>query len=419
MQIFQRSSYACLLPFLVCVFASLGADTRAADWPQWRGPNRDDLCSETGLLKQWPAGGPRLAWKANGLGSGFATVSVVGDRIFTTGQTSDSSSVLAINAANGQLMWSAKLGKSSSPGGYIGPRSEPTVAGDSVYAVGQGGELVCVDAATGAERWRKEYIKDFGGTEPNWGFSDAPLVDGDKIIVTPGGRDGTLAALDRKSGAVLWRSKDWTDLAHYSSAILAEIGGVRQYIQLTASSVAGVSANDGKLLWRASRRGQTAVIPTPIYHDGFVYVTSGYGVGCNLFQITENANKFSAAEVYANKVMVNHHGGVIRVGDFVYGYSEGKGWTCQDFKSGVARWQEKSKLGKGALLFADGHFYLREENEGTVALIEASPEGYKEQGRFEQPGRSKEHAWPHPVISGGRLYLRDQDLLLCYDIKAS
>ena len=148
-------------------------------------------------------------------------------------------------------------------------------------------------------------------------------------------------------------------------------------------------------------------------------MTSGYGVGCNLFKVSEAVGKFTAQGVYANKVMANHHGGVIKVGDCVYGYSEGKGWTCQDFKSGAAKWEEKEKLGKGSIAYADGHFYLRTEDKGTVALIDASPDGYHEHGRFEQPSRSKEKAWPHPVISGGKLYLRDQDVLLCYNLKAN
>jgi outer membrane protein assembly factor BamB len=400
------------LLFLLGSILSAGAD----DWPQWRGPNRDGICAETGLLKQWPSGGPRLAWKAQGLGNGYSTLAVVGERIFTVGETGDSSSVIALNAADGQLKWSAKLGKAGAMGGYIGPRGAPTVDGELVFALGQFGELACFEVSTGKERWRKHLVKDFGGTSPNWGFAESPLIDGGKVMVTPGGSDGTVAAMDRNTGALAWRSKEWTDLPHYSSLIVADIGGVRQYVQLTAEHVAGVAAADGKLLWKASRRGQTAVIPTPIYHDGFVYVTSGYGIGCNLFKIVANSGKFGAEQVYANKVMANHHGGVIRIGDFLYGHSDGKGWTCQDFKTGQARWQEK-KLGKGSLTYADGHFYLREENKGTVALIEATADAYKEHGRFEQPGRSDKNAWSHPVIAGGRLYLRDQDLLLCYEVK--
>jgi outer membrane protein assembly factor BamB len=252
-----------------------------------------------------------------------------------------------------------------------------------------------------------------------WGYSESPLIDGDQVVCTPGGAGGTLAAFDKKTGRLLWRSQEWTDKAAYCSPIIATIGGTRQYIQLTDASVAGIAAADGKLLWRAPRSGRTAVIPTPLYSDGFAYVTSGYGVGCNLFQVTAADGKFSVTNVYANKVMADHHGGVIKVGDFVYGHSEGGGWTCQDFKTGDARWQEKGPLGKGSIAYADGHFYLRQEGQkGTVVLIEASPDGFKEHGRFDQPERSSKSSWPHPVISGGKLYLRDQDILLCYDVKS-
>jgi hypothetical protein len=197
------------------------------------------------------------------------------------------------------------------------------------------------------------------------------------------------------------------------------MGGVRQYIQLTSASVVGVAAEDGKVLWRASRKGNVAVVPTPIYSDGYVYVSSGYGNGCNLFKVTASDGKFSASQVYANKVMGNHHGGVIKVGNFLYGYSDGKGWTCQDFQDGQARWQDKEHLGKGSVAYADGRFYLRSEDKrGTMALIEATPTGYKEHGRFDQPDRSDKNSWPHPVISGGKLFLRDQNVLLCYQVKA-
>jgi len=390
------------------------------DWPQFRGPNRDDISPDTGLLKELPAGGPPLAWKATGLGAGYSTVSVVGNRIYTIGESGDSSVVIALNAADGKQVWTAKLGKSGAPGmpAFEGPRSTPAVEGDLLVAVGQWGDLICLEIASGKELWRKDYIKDFGGKCPNWGFSESPLIDGNNVVITPGGAEGAIVALDKKTGAVVWRSKDFTEAPHYSSIIIAQIGGVRQYIQLTAQSVVGVAAADGKVLWRAVRAGRTAVIPTPIYSDGFVYVTSSYGTGCNLFKITVAEGKFTAEEVYANKVMANHHGGVIKVGDCVYGYSEGKGWVCQDFKTGESKWEEKEKLGKGSILCADGHFYLRTEDKGTIAFIDASPAGYQEHGRFEQPDRSKNKAWPHPVICGGKLYLRDQDALLCYDVKA-
>lgn len=394
------------------------------DWPQFRGPGHNDISTETGLLQDWPAEGPRLVWKATGLGDGYAGVAVVGDRVYTAGDKGEASYVVALNAADGQPVWSAKLGRPG-PGGsgnpkFNGPRATPTVDGNGLYAVGQWGELVCLNTADGKELWRKDCVSDLGGVGPEWGYSESALVDGGQVVITPGGAEGAMVACNKQTGALLWRSKEFTDRPHYSTPIIAEIGGVRQYIQLTAQSVAGVAAADGKLLWRTARRGNVAVIPSPIYHDGLVYVSSGYGVGGNLFRVAARDGKFSAEQVYANKTLMNHHGGVILVGDYLYGHSDGgKGWTCQDFKTGDAKWQENGKLGKGSLVYADGRFYLRQENnQGTLALIEASSEGYKEHGRFPQPNRSSKNSWPHPVVAGGKLYLRDQDILLCYDVKA-
>jgi outer membrane protein assembly factor BamB len=254
-----------------------------------------------------------------------------------------------------------------------------------------------------------------------WNYSESPLVDGDKVICTPGGSSGTMIALNKKTGEVIWRSKDWPDNASYASSVAAEIGGQRQYIQLTDASVAGVAAADGRLLWRAPRPGRTAVIPTPIVAGNLVYVTSGYNAGCNLFEVNADGTNFTAKPVYASKVMVNHHGGVVKVGDNLYGFSEGKGWTCQNFKTGEAVWQDKEKLGKGSVTCADGMLYLRTEGDKgaacTVVLLEASPQGWTEKGRFDQPDRSGKNSWPHPVVANGRLYLRDQDVLLSYDVK--
>ena len=387
----------------------------ATDWPQWRGPKRDDISTETGLLASWPAGGPALTWKATGLGGGYSSVAVVGGKIFTMGDSPDAGTVKALNAKDGAILWTTPVGR---PGGnYPGTRCTPTVDGPLLYALGQFGNLVCLETATGKEVWKKSFGKDFGGKGGGWNYTESPLVDGNKVIVTPGGQNGAIVALDKKTGDVLWRSTEFTDNAEYSSLIAEAIGGVRQYIQLTGNSVAGVAAADGKLLWRAPRKGSTAIIPTPIFHNDHVYVTSGYGVGCNLFKITKDGGAFQATEVYANKNMINHHGGVILLGENLYGYSDGKGWVCQNFKTGETVWSDK-KLGKGAITCADGHFYLRSEGgKGTVVLIEATPEAYKETGRFDQPDRSQQNSWAHPVVANGKLYLRDQDVLLCYDVK--
>lgn len=394
---------------------------RAEDWPQWGGPNRDGKSADTGLLKEWPAEGPKLAWKATGLGKGYAGVSLAGDRLYTMGDKDQAGFIVALSAADGRLLWSAKVGLPGAPDApgwsYPGPRCTPTVNGHLVFAVDAWGQLICINGADGKEQWRKHFVKDFGGKPPTWGFSESPLVDSDQVVVTPGGKNGAMVALDKKTGRLLWQSKDFTDDAQYSSIVPAEIGGARQYVQLTAASVVGVSAKDGALLWRAERHGNVAVIPTPIVAGNQVYVTSGYGAGCNLFNATSSDGKFSAEQVYANKAMANHHGGVVKVGDYLYGYSEGKGFICQNFKTGEIVWAEKDRIKKGCVSYADGMLYCRDEDNGTMVLLAASPAGYAEKGRFRQPDRAPEKAWPHPTIANGKLCLRDQDVLLCYDVK--
>jgi len=393
----------------------------AQDWPQWRGPNRDGKSADTGLLKEWPANGPKLAWKATGLGKGYSNMAAAAGRLFTLGDKGDAGYVIALDAVDGKILWSARVGSAGAPGmpgwSYPGPRCTPTVSGDLVFALDAWGEMICVTAVDGKEQWRKDFRKDFGGKPPTWGYSESPLVDGDQVVVTPGGSKGAMVALDKKTGTVLWQSKDFTDDAHYSSIVLADIGGTRQYVQLTAASVVGISARDGSVLWKAPRKGNVAVIPTPIVDGDHVYVTSGYGIGSNLFKVNSNAGKFSAEQVYANRAMAVHHGGVVKVGEYIYGYSDSKGFTCQNFQTGEIVWSDKEKIKKCCVSYADGGLYCREEETGTMILLDASPAGYKEKGRFAQPDRAKEMAWPHPTIANGKLYLRDQDVLLCHDVK--
>lgn len=401
------------------VLLALTSPLLAGDSLQWRGPKRDGLSTETGLLKEWPADGPPLAWKATGLGRGFSGVSIANGKIYTMGDGPDGSEVQALSPADGKKLWSAKVGKPGDPGGYPGPRCTPTVDGNWVFALGQYGDLVCLEAATGKEVWRKSLTKDFGGQMMSgWGYSESPLVDDDKVVCTPGGTKGTLIALNKKTGELIWQSREFTDRAAYASIIIAEMGGVRQYIQLTDAHVAGVAAADGRLLWRAERKGSTAVVPTPIFKDNHVFVTSGYGAGCNLFKITPADGAFKVEEVYDNKDMVNHHGGVVLIGSYLYGHSDRGGWTCMELWTGKVVWRHNG-VGKGSLTYADGQLYLRGEGgKGTVALVAATPASYQEKARFDQPDRSNQRSWPHPVIANGKLYLRDMDVLLCYDVKA-
>jgi outer membrane protein assembly factor BamB len=394
------------------------------DWPQWRGVNRDGKSVETGLLKTWPSGGPKLIWKTSNLGEGYAGVSVAGNRLYTMGGLSETNMILAIDTEDGKILWSTRFGEAglvgneSSGNVFPGPRCTPTVDGDRIYGLDHHGEFICVTAADGKIQWRRHLVDDFGGTVPRWGFSESPLVDGNQVVVTAGGSQGTIVALNKRTGEVIWRSKDFTDDAQYSSILPVEIDGVRQYVQLTMEHVVGISPKDGSVLWTAPRVGRTAVIPTPIVEDNYVYVTSGYNVGSHLFHVTSNNGRFSAKQVYAERDMSNHHGGVVKVGDHLYGYSDSKGLVCQNFITGEIVWAERKSIRKGAVCFADGMLYFREERSGDMVLVEAVPTGYSEKGRFPQPDRSEEMAWPHPVITYSKLYLRDQGNLFCYDVKA-
>lgn len=405
-----------ILPLLLLSALTAAAD----DWPQWRGPSRDDISKEAGLLKQWPAGGPSLAWKVTGVGGGFSSVSVARGKIFTMGDVGNDACVLALNEQDGKLLWKTKTGPAGGHNKYPGTRATPTVDGELVYAMNQEGDLYCVEAATGKERWHKSLTSDFGGRMMSgWRYSESPLVDADRVLCTPGGGKGTVVALNKLTGATLWQTKEFTDPAGYSSIIKASIAGVSQYIQLTGDSVAGIAPDSGKLLWRADRPGKTAVITTPVVRENLVFVTSSYGTGCNLFKVSKDSGGLKAEQVYANKEMQNHHGGVIELDGYIYGSGESPGaFRCLDMKSGDVKWSERS-VAKGSVTCAGGLLIHRAEGKaGTVTLIEPSPAGFKSHGSFDQPERSSAAAWPHPVVANGKLYIRDQDVLLCYNVKA-
>ena len=252
-----------------------------------------------------------------------------------------------------------------------------------------------------------------------WKYSESPLLDGDLVICTPGSKNGTVLALKKDSGVIAWKSQGLGDRAEYTSLAIAEIGGVRQYIVFTMKSVAGISAKNGKVLWRVARKGKTAICSTPLYSDGIVFVASGYGVGCNAFAVSGSGSRFTARQIYSGKQLLNHHGGMILLDGYVYGLDDKKGLTCLELKSGKIAWQERS-VGKGSTVYADGHFVVRSENagKGEIALVEATPRGYTEKGRFRISGDSKYRKWAHPVIAGGRMYIRDQDILYCYKVSA-
>ncbi|MBS0265499.1 MAG: PQQ-like beta-propeller repeat protein [Planctomycetes bacterium] len=401
----------------------LASPVSAADWPQFRGPHRTDVASEKNLLTEWPADGPKLLWSATGYGEGFSSIALVGDRIYSMGDHGDGSVLLAADRANGKVLWRAPVGK---PGGnYKGTRCTPTVDGDRVYGLGQFGEFVCCETATGKVLWKKNFPGDFGGQFGAWQYTESPLVDGDKVICTPGGANATMVAFNKRTGDVIWKGiVPGGDTAGYSSIVIAETGGIRQYVQLMANGLVGFSAKDGKLLWRYGDKndrfgGNTANIPTPIIQGEFIFTAAGYGRGGGLTRLVGSGKSVQAEEVYFSRDLQNKHGGVVLVGDYVYGDRDDSGspW-CAEWKTGKVRWRkEKSRVdGRGSVCvtYADGHLYFQYQN-GVVTLVEASADSYKETGAFRIPD-AKDPCWAHPVVCGGKLYIRNQDTLLCYDV---
>lgn len=542
------------------------------DWPQWQGPDRTAHSKETGLLKEWPKDGPSLAWKVKGLGGGDSTPSIAAGRIYGMSHRGADEIVWALSEKDGKEIWAVRIAPAQPqnwPQSKEGPSATPTVDGDRLYVMGLAGNVVCLQVADGKVVWQRSLVADFKGRSPMWSFRESPLVDGDKVICTPGGEEATMVALNKRTGETIWKSvvpdrvsggqtqnrgfggnrpnamqtdpvlatldKDQSkDIsadeiaaaptallkldknqdgklsedevspqrgdgggqgegqrrrrgpglmrmmkansaldadqsgiieegeiknavaalkkldengdgkltddeagmksmsppntgAAYSSAIPVDFGGQRQYVQLLAMTVAGVSAADGKLLWRYDKPANSMRIniSTPIYHDGHVFAATAYGAGGGLAKLVKKENgEFTAEEVWFSKSMENHHGGVILHDGALFGANGGNGggyMACLDFKTGEVLWNErdsdKRRVTKGSVAFADGRIYYRTE-EGPIVLIEPSRKEYLERGRFAQPERTDKPAWAHPVVVNGKLYIRDQDTLFCYDVKA-
>lgn len=396
----------------------------AADWPSWRGPARDGISAEQNLLAEWSDDGPPLAWQVGGLGRGYSSVVVAGDRIFTMGARQKGCFLIAVSREDGSEQWATRIS-----GGN--PNCTPTVDGNRVYALARDGVLGCVDATSGDLVWKKSYPQDFGGKMMSgWGYSESPLVDGDRLICTPGSNDALIAALDKETGSVIWQTSvdglgdRGKDGAAYSSIVISEAAGVKQYIQLTGRGIISVDAETGSLLWSYNRVANgTANISTPLVRGDHVFCSTGYGTGSALLKVVRDGDSLTAEEVYFLEArdMQNHHGGMILFGDHVYcGNGHNKGFPlCINLLTGEQVWNGGRGPGSGsaAILLADGHLYFRYE-DGTMALIEATPDEYRLKGEFKvATAEKKNRNWPHPVIVDGMLLLRDQDALMCYDIR--
>ncbi len=453
--------YFSLCLMLVSLSTSAVAETNLSfDWPQWQGPDRNAISKETGLLKQWPEGGPRLVWSNEEIGGGYSAPSVADGQMFGMSNRGVDEFVWCLSETDGKEIWATRLGPAVTEGGSQGsegPGCTPTVDGERIYVIGAGGTVACLQIADGKLVWKKNLQDDFGGVIPRWRYNESPLIDGEKIICTPGGNTASIVALNKTNGATIWETavtpeaadKESSDAGHssdnrggadnrggrggrrsrgpssgagYSSAIAIDAAGQRQYVQFTAKTLVGVDANDGRVLWRydSPANGMGISCSTPLYHDGLIFAASAYGAGGGAIRLRKEADGTIAVdEAYFTTKMQNHHGGVIVVDGSLYGTNGGNGGgllTCLDFETGDVLWQDR-EAPKGALTLADDRLYLYTE-DGTMMLIEPNRDKLVVHGRFQHPGRSKSTAWTHPVIVNGKLYVRDQSRLFCYDVKA-
>jgi outer membrane protein assembly factor BamB len=405
---------ASVIVFAVAALMSGSAES-GVDWPQWRGPQRNGISQETGLLQQWPAGGPPLVWTAAGIGAGYGSVAVSGPHVYVQGLRNRQSVLQALNRADGSVIWSRALGRGATNDRGPGPRSTPTVEGDFLYVLSETGDLACLRTADGAVVWARNILEDFGGRNINWLISESPLVDGNRVFVSPGGRGAGMVALDAMSGEVIWRASELHDAAGYASAVIADIQGVRTVMTFTAEAGVGLRASDGKLMWRhGSPANRTANITTPVVQGNRVFYTSAYGTGGALLTLTASGGHLTAEETYFTRDMQNHHGGVVLVNGYLYGFNNAI-LTALEFATGRVAWRHRS-VGKGSVTYADGRLYIVGETN-TVGLADVSPSGYRETGRFTIADHGYP-TWAHPVVSGGRLYIRNQDTLTAYDVQA-
>jgi outer membrane protein assembly factor BamB len=400
------------------------------DWPQWRGPERTGISQEKDLLQQWPKEGPRLLWQVNDLGDGYSTPSVVGTSIYLmSNRGMENEFVQARSTEDGRLLWTTRVGNVGNPDQdppYPKARSTPTVDGELVYALGSDGDLVCLEARDGKTRWQKNLRKEFGGQPHEWAYAESPLVDGEVVVVTPGGAEATLLALNKNTGAVVWKSAvPGGDPAGYASAIVVQGGGRKQYVQFLSKGIVGVDAKTGQFLWRYKEvvKGPAQAF-TPVARGDYVY-GGALSIGGGLIRLKPDGEGVVAEQVYFERGLPSGFGGAVLVGDYLYGTENGgQSLVAVEFTTGKVKWKVED-FPMSAAAYADGHLYLHRQN-GDCVLVEATPEGHREKGRFTPPdqpqkkqaGQLTEGAFAYPVIADGRLYIRDLEVLWAYDIKA-
>ncbi len=392
----------------------------ANEWPAFHGNNRTNKSAETGLIKRWPAGGPELLWTISGLGEGYSSVIVGGGFIYTAGKTDNQTMVFCFDL-NGKLVWKKPNGKAWSTTlswatTYTGSRSTPTYDKGVIYHLGEAGRLTAYDSKTGKEIWNRDLEKDFDAPAPDYGYAESVLVDGDYLYVRPAGKKGYLVCLNKSKGELIWANTDIPGTEGYTSQVLDEFGGYRQVIGSSSNCYYGVDSKTGKLLWKTDFENPRGLnITDAIVDKEYVFFSTGYGKGSKLVRLKSAGKEIVPEKVWESKLMDNHHGGVILDNDYLYGAgSESKGWFCLNFLTGKQQWNAP---GKGSVTFADGMLYLLDER-GTMKLVRAVPDKFELLGEFKVPQGGDGMYWAHPVVCGGRLYIRHADKIFVYDIKA-
>ncbi len=402
-------------------FLLFASPTSADDWPQFHGPRRDNISRETGLLKRWPPEGPTLLFKTDGIGYGYASVAVVGDRIYTAGNIEDDTIVTALDT-DGKRLWQARNGPAYDRS-YPGARATPTFVDGKLYHQNGDGDVVCLDAADGKPIWSLNVQRRFVGRNTRWGLSESLLVDHGRVICVPGGEEFAVVALSAETGKTVWTCPATGDLPGYAAPIVFDYGGLRQIVTLLSGAAVGIAADTGRLLWRYPHKVAYDVnINTPVYHDGHLALTGTWGRGTTLLKLVVNGKRCDVRQVWHTEELDNEHGGIVLLDGYLYGQADGnhrhRHWACLDFKTGKTMYAVEGLPGKrsGTQTYADGMLYLLSDT-GTAALMPPSPRGFRPVSQFPLPAGGEGPVWAHPVVSNGRLYLRHGELLFSYDVR--
>ena len=384
------------------------------DWPQWRGPNRDGISKETGLLKTWPEAGPKVLWKAPS-GDGYSGIVVANGRLYTMHSTRSEELVVCLDAATGKEIWRFISDNQVYENQFgNGPRSTPIVDGELVFTLGGNGKLNALNAKTGAKVWSHDLRSEFGGQIPTWGVSTSPLVDGEMLFVDVGGSGGNgLMAFNKKSGKVAWKSN--SSLPGYSAPIAVAVNGIKQILFFTGTALISASPTDGKQYWSYTWRTSydvNAATPVLISPDK-VFISSGYNTGAAVLRMKAANGGVKIEEVWKSQVMRNHFASSVLVGDYLYGFDEAT-LKCININTQEEKWGKRG-LGKGSLIYADGHLIVLSER-GKLLLIEANPAEEIEKASAEV---LRGRCWTVPTLANGKLYVKNQAEILCLDVTNS